>query len=200
MSGGEKDGPTVVSRTGPKRSDSARLAVLNAADDLLAEKGFAGVTVEGVANRAGVAKQTVYRWWKSKVDILFDTLVDDADTGLAWPTDDEDPPVLLRRQLGRINAFLTQPAGQVLRALLGHAQLDEAAATHFAQRFGAPQRERDLAGMAELLGRPRTDPKVALAVTVALGPMYHRLLAGDDPLTESELDELATMVWSLASV
>ncbi|ADD43028.1 TetR/AcrR family transcriptional regulator [Stackebrandtia nassauensis] len=195
MSGGEKDGPTVVSRTGPKRSDSARLAVLHAADDLLAEKGFSGVTIEGIATRAGVAKQTVYRWWKSKVDILIDTLVDDADTNLAWPPEDEDPPVVrLRHHLGRVNAFLTQPAGQVLRALLGHAQLDPAAAAHFAQRFGDPQRERDQAGMATILDLPRTHPKVAFAVSVALGPLYHRLLTGQAPLDESELDELTTMV------
>lgn len=52
--------------------------VLHAADDLLVERGFGGVTIEGIAARAGVAKQTIYRWWSSKVDILLDTLIDDA--------------------------------------------------------------------------------------------------------------------------
>ena len=64
-----------------RRDENARLAVLHAADDLLVERGFAGVTIEGIAGRAGVAKQTIYRWWTSKVDVLLDTLVEDAGFG-----------------------------------------------------------------------------------------------------------------------
>ena len=41
------------------RSELARQAVLEATDGLLVEKGFAGVTIEGIAARAGVAKQTI---------------------------------------------------------------------------------------------------------------------------------------------
>src|SRR5579875_2843318 len=68
-----------------RRNEQARLAVLHAADDLLAERGFAGVTIEGIAARAGVAKQTIYRWWPSKVDVLLDTLIDDSQKILAVP-------------------------------------------------------------------------------------------------------------------
>jgi AcrR family transcriptional regulator len=52
-------------------------AVLEAADDLLAEKGFAAVTMEGIAARAGVAKQTIYRWWATKTDVLLEALLQD---------------------------------------------------------------------------------------------------------------------------
>jgi AcrR family transcriptional regulator len=67
------------------RSEAARIAVLEAADDLLAERGLAWVTIEGIAARAQVAKQTIYRWWNSKTDILFDALVDDADEHFTTP-------------------------------------------------------------------------------------------------------------------
>src|ERR1700741_5576172 len=69
-----------------RRNEDARLAVLHAADDLLVERGFGGVTVEGIAARAGVAKQTIYRWWPSKVDILLATFIEDADRQLPVPT------------------------------------------------------------------------------------------------------------------
>src|ERR1700734_4445669 len=68
-----------------RRDENARLAVLHAADDLLVERGFGGVTIEGIAARAGVAKQTIYRWWASKVDILLDTLIEEASHALAIP-------------------------------------------------------------------------------------------------------------------
>jgi len=43
------------------RSEAARIAILEAADDLLVERGYAGVTIEGIAARAGVAKQEIGR-------------------------------------------------------------------------------------------------------------------------------------------
>ncbi len=68
-----------------RRNEQARIAVLHAADDLLAERGFAGLTIEGIAARAGVAKQTIYRWWPSKVEVLLGTLIEDSQESLALP-------------------------------------------------------------------------------------------------------------------
>lgn len=51
--------------------------MLQAAADLCREQGFENVTVEGIAAKAHVSKQTVYRWWKSKADILFEALISD---------------------------------------------------------------------------------------------------------------------------
>src|SRR3984885_189259 len=93
---------------------TARLAVLHAADDLLVERGFGGVTVEGIAARAGVAKQTIYRWWPSKVDILLDTLIEDASRQLAIP-DAGSAVESARRYLRSLARFVTkEPAGKVL--------------------------------------------------------------------------------------
>src|SRR5262249_31881623 len=84
------DGPRTKGRAPGRRSDRARVAVLNAADDLLVERGYAGVTIEGIAARAGVAKQTIYRWWPSKFEILMDTFLEDA----AGPPDIPPTPTL----------------------------------------------------------------------------------------------------------
>src|ERR1700691_5841278 len=79
------DGPRAKGRAPHRRSDRARVAVLHAADDLLVERGYAGVTIEGIAARAGVAKQTIYRWWPSKFEILMDTFLEDAGSQLKIP-------------------------------------------------------------------------------------------------------------------
>ena len=63
--------------------------MLEAADGLLVERGFAGVTIEGIAAAAGVAKQTIYRWWTSKTGILLDALLQDAAEHLT-PADHGD--------------------------------------------------------------------------------------------------------------
>ncbi|RKQ89209.1 TetR family transcriptional regulator [Mycolicibacterium mucogenicum 261Sha1.1M5] len=69
------------SRSGPVRSEAARQAILIAAVELLIERGYDSLTIEGIAACAGVGKQTIYRWWKSKSAILAECLLE----GLVFP-------------------------------------------------------------------------------------------------------------------
>ena len=69
------------SRSGPIRSEVARQAILAAAVELLVERGYDNLTIEGIAARAGVGKQTIYRWWKAKSAILAECLLE----GLVFP-------------------------------------------------------------------------------------------------------------------
>ncbi|GAA2275517.1 hypothetical protein GCM10010149_17880 [Nonomuraea roseoviolacea subsp. roseoviolacea] len=194
----------VVSRTGPKRSESIRRAVLHAADDLLVERGFSGVTMEGIAARAGVAKQTIYRWWKSKVDILLDTLADDAEKSLTWPPgpSSASPEEELTDRLGRVAAFLQEPAGQVLLALIGHAQLDPETAAKLRDGFLREQRERDLAGLGALLarhtGRPVDERLTGRLLDAALGPLFHQALVLGRPADPATLAVTARLVLDAA--
>ncbi|HUA28344.1 MAG TPA: TetR/AcrR family transcriptional regulator [Streptosporangiaceae bacterium] len=160
------------------RSEEARTAILEAADDLLAERGFAGVTIEGIAARAGVAKQTIYRWWNSKADILFEALATDAGEHFT-PADHGDLGSDLRDHLRQIAVFLTETdAGAVCRALAAQAQLDAAVADRFEAEFLAPQRDRDRAPFLRARRRgelaPGTD--IDLAIDQLVGPIYYRVL------------------------
>ena len=165
----------------PHRHDeNARLAVLHAADDLLVERGFGGVTVEGIAARAGVAKQTIYRWWPSKVDILLDTLIDDASSQLAVP--DTGPAVdAARRYLRSLARFLTrEPAGKVLLALIGEAQHDAEMARAFHQRYLDPRRRSELAMLQRGItsGEFSADFDIDAALDALCGPILYRALIG----------------------
>ena len=163
-----------------RRDENARLAVLHAADDLLVERGFGGVTVEGIAARAGVAKQTIYRWWPSKVDILLDTLIDDAGSQLSLP-EKGSAVEGARRYLRALARFLTiEPAGQVLLALIGEAQHDPEMAAVFHQRYLDPQRqrEREMLERGIAAGELPADLDVDAALDALLGPVLYRALTG----------------------
>lgn len=110
-------------RAGPRRSEQARLAVLTAAADLLAEHGYENLTIEAIARRAAVGKQTIYRWWPSRGAILAEALLEGfvfrqelavADTG--------DLRRDLAEWVGRVHAILAADAGRVLfRSLIAAA-------------------------------------------------------------------------------
>ena len=160
------------------RSEEARLAVLEAADDLLVERGFAGVTIEGIAARAGVAKQTIYRWWASKTDILFDALTVDA-AEFFTPADHGDLGRDLQDQLGQLATFLSRTdAGAVFRALAGQAQHDPAVAARFESEVMARQRDRDRAPFlrARRRGELPEATDIDLAIDRLVGPIYYRVL------------------------
>ncbi|KOU57532.1 TetR family transcriptional regulator [Streptomyces sp. MMG1533] len=59
-----------------RRSEKSRRAIYDAAITLVAEIGYPRTTIEGIAARAGVGKQTIYRWWSSKADVLLEAFLD----------------------------------------------------------------------------------------------------------------------------
>ncbi|MER5773779.1 TetR/AcrR family transcriptional regulator [Streptomyces sp. NPDC002039] len=170
---------------GRPRSESARIAVLHAVDDMLVEQGYAAMTMKGIAERAGVGRQTVYRWWSTKAEILLEASTSDAAHELdvepqARPVDD------LLAFLEALTTFLTtSPAGLAYRALLGEAQHDTAV--------------RDLVRAADLVGtatsavlarvRPYAPamPPSPLAAAQLAGPVVAVILETGNPLTPAAL-------------
>lgn len=113
-------------RRGRPRSESARLAVLEATRDLVAEAGYDAMTIESIAARAGVGRQTIYRWWSAKSAIVADAVlaghirlpeVNIAATG-SLAAD-------LKTWIDDMSAVLQDPAGrQLVRALVVAASED----------------------------------------------------------------------------
>jgi AcrR family transcriptional regulator len=175
------------------RSEQARVAVLQAADDLLVENGFARLTVEGIAQRAGVAKQTIYRWWPSKTDILLEALSVDMQEEPA-PADTGELAADLRLHLSALACFLTESdAGAVLRALLAEAQHDPRLAARLREEHSAHQRARDRVPLERAAARGELPPGTDLDALAdrLVGPIYYRVLVTGEEITESFLDELA---------
>lgn len=166
------------------RSEAAREAILRAADGLLVEKGFAGVTVEGIAQAAGVAKQTVYRWWGSKTDVLMEAFLEDAVADLE-PPDTGSLEADLRAHLGDTARFLTgDDAGAVYRALVGQAQHDSEFARTFRARYLRDQQVRDQKPFVRAIARgdlpPETD--VASLAERLIGPIHYRVIVTGEPV------------------
>ncbi|WP_433723237.1 TetR/AcrR family transcriptional regulator [Nocardia sp. CA-129566] len=184
MAKGSDVDDSVAPRTGGRiRSRSARDAVLRAAAELLEEQGFGKVTIEGVAARSGVAKSTIYRWWKSKATLVMDAQgaavtarMPDPDTGSA----ERDLTVFLEALYGVVNYPLRVEA---LRGLMAQAQLDP----DFAEPFRAwVQTRRDVVvrilNRGVMRGELAADLDVEYATDLIFGPFWYRLLVAHAPL------------------
>jgi AcrR family transcriptional regulator len=179
-------------RPGRKRSENSRLAILAAALDLVGEVGYAGLTIEGIAARSGSGKQTIYRWWSSKADVLLDALATKAE--LHVPVSDEGS------YAADLRAFLAasfalgrkQPVVDVLRALMAEAQIN----AEFGERFRTAflQRRRDALGV--ILGRARArgdlppDLPPGTVSDIVFGTLWYRVLATGQPLDDQLIEDL----------
>lgn len=165
-------------RKGRPRSEQAREAVLHAVDDLLLEQGYAAMTMKGIAERAGISRQTVYRWWTTKAEILFEASAIDAAEELVVPLTGVplDDLTIYIRTLG---AFLAHsPAGTVYRALVGEAQHDKAVALLLASRnVLGDSAWKVISQVARLPERADRDGLVAQLV----GPPFFWILSGQIP-------------------
>ncbi|MCS0498524.1 TetR/AcrR family transcriptional regulator [Protaetiibacter mangrovi] len=128
-------------RQGPARSEAARMAILEATARLFAERGFDGLTMEGVAAEAGVGKQTIYRWWSSRSALVAEGLAE----GLImpeWfvPADSGDLRADLTLWLQNVVDFIGRPGNDaLLRSLVAASAQDASVAVGFSERLGVLQ-------------------------------------------------------------
>ncbi|MEU4251185.1 TetR/AcrR family transcriptional regulator [Amycolatopsis sp. NPDC026612] len=187
---------TDQSRPGRKRSEQSRLAILAATLELVAEAGYGALTIEGIAARSGVGKQTIYRWWPSKADVLLDALATKADLQIPLPDTGSFRTDLARFLAGTFELGGKSPVADTLRALMAQAQIDPDFGNRFREDFLF--RRRDALG--ELVGRARERGELpaglppGTVIDVVFGTLWYRLLATREPVDGRLADELVTLL------
>jgi AcrR family transcriptional regulator len=184
----------VTERPGRPRSEDSRLAILAAALELVGEVGYAGLTIEGIAARSGTGKQTVYRWWPSKADVLLDTLATKAELHVPVPDLGSYPRDLKAFLTATFRLGRDRRIVEALRALMAHAQIDH----EFGDRFRDGFLYRRRAALTVIVDRARERgelPPATAPATVAdivFGVIWYRILATRKPLGRKLIDELVT--------
>jgi AcrR family transcriptional regulator len=170
-----------------RRSETSRQAILDAALDISRDEGYARLTVEGIAARAGVGKQTIYRWWPSKAAVLLEALDHQAATDAASFPDTDD---LLDDLCTMVTIVARLQARETFRphltALLGESQHDPELRTALLERFIRPRRAPILARLrrGQEAGQLPAAVDVEAVLEMIFGALYHRLLLGTGPLDD----------------
>jgi AcrR family transcriptional regulator len=180
-------GRNATSERGRRRSERSHRAIIAATQELLAERGHRELTIEGVAARAGVGKQTIYRWWPSKAALVLEAYLTAADA-VAAPAPGDSTFDDVRALVRWLVAVLAEPAGgRVVAGLVADVQHDSDLAEGF-RRTVVPARRRAMLAALErgrVRGEVRADADLELAVDELHGAVFYRLLLSGEPLDDA---------------
>jgi AcrR family transcriptional regulator len=183
---------------GRPRSAKAQQAILAAAIELLLEQGLHAMSMDDVAERAGVSKATIYRWWASKELLALDALA--TEWAAPTPSSERDTGSLRGDLLARFRPWLRQlnrkPFGRVIAGLVAEAQTDPEFAKLYREHFVQPRRDATRPLLLRAIDRGEIPADTNLEVTLDLlyGPIYHRLLHGHAPLNDRFVQQVIDAV------
>jgi AcrR family transcriptional regulator len=175
----------------PSRDSVIRAAILR----LLADVGYGALTMDAVASEAGVGKATIYRRWRTKQDLVVDT-ISDLNRAEATPPDTGSLEGDLRLMLRSLVSVITGPTGAATLSLLSTVPHQPALAEAFRDGPLAVWRHafEQIWARAEERGevRPGVAGSVPAETTSAL--LVQRWLLTGEPVDEAYADEVLETV------
>ncbi|MFJ8977250.1 TetR/AcrR family transcriptional regulator [Streptomyces sp. NPDC102282] len=178
--------------TDPRRGAGRTETIMRTTLELGKEIGYAKLSIEAVAARAGAGKHTIYRRWPSKGALLLDSLLSLHEPSLDYP-DTGDIVADLREQIhAAVDLLGNPPFGPLFQALVGEAQADPKVASALNERFISPQADKTVARLEAARDQGQLSPAfdLGLAMAILSGPLYFQFLITQEPLTHEYVDRV----------
>ncbi|MBD0863112.1 TetR/AcrR family transcriptional regulator [Gordonia sp. zg691] len=179
-----------------RRKERSRQAILGAARALVAEEPYDKVTVEAIAARAGVGKQTIYRRWPSKSAVVLAAVLALSEHGdgqsISLP-DSGDLEADLKTVMRATVAEFADPAfDRLIRAVNAEIVNDADLAAEYHEKLAGPLEEAKRARLrsAQRAGQLDSAADLDLALAVLYAPLFQRWLHRAGPLTDDYADAL----------
>ncbi|MCT9089931.1 TetR/AcrR family transcriptional regulator [Streptomyces sp. ASQP_92] len=179
-----------------RRKERSRQAILAATRALVAEEPYEKVTVEAIAARAGVGKQTIYRRWPSKSAVVFAALLalsEDADGESITLPDTGDVEADLKLVMrASVEEFADPSFDRLIRALTAEVATDAALADEYREKLAKPLDKAKKARLrsAQRAGQLDAEADLDLVLEVLYAPLFQRWLHRSGPLTAAYADSL----------
>lgn len=176
--------PSPPSRAGRPRDPAIQRQILDAAEGMVREQGCAAITIEGVAARAGVSKQSVYRRWSSRGDLLVELYLGTAEGEPAAWEGQGFRAVFTDYVRWSVRRLFDPARADILRGLAMEAQADPAIRAVLMARIVEPR----LAGGRRILrdaiaaGELRQDLDIEMALDFVFGAVWFGLLITGTPI------------------
>jgi AcrR family transcriptional regulator len=182
-------------RPGRPRSTAADEAILDAAIDAFIECGWDGLTIEGVAARAGVGKTTIYRRYDSRLDLLLAAARrlsqekrETPDTGSLRG----DLVALVESFLGMLTA---SRSGRAIPVMVAATARNPELATAYTE-FIAERRAESAVPIERAIrrGELALDVDDALVLDLLVAPVFYRAFVSREPVDDAFVATLVDTV------
>jgi AcrR family transcriptional regulator len=175
----------------PSRDGVIRAAILR----LLADVGYGALTMDAVASEAGVGKATIYRRWRTKQDLVVDT-ISDLNRAEATPPDTGSVESDLREMMHQMVALISGPTGAATLSLLSTMPHQPALAEAFRNGPLAVWRQSydDIWERAEQRGEVRAGLSRSIVAESTSALLVQRWLLTGEPVDEAYADEVLETV------
>lgn len=182
---------------GRPRSEEARRAILAAALRMCQRDGYQQVTIKALADEAGVGRQTVYRWWPDKADVVMEALIDLREREL--PLRFQETGDTLRdveHVLATTFELTHELTGKALIGLMADAQSDPQLSRRLQDTVIGPRREAllDILRRGVEAGHLKERVRLLLVVDFAFGTMWYRMLSRHAPVNAELAREIVKAV------
>ena len=184
---------SLAPRRGRPRDPAIDRAILESARSVLARKGFTGTSMEAIARTAGVGKDTLYRRWKSKEQLVQHLLSVLAAENVPIPAEDDpkDALFVFLQDIVRLNQ--QSDFGAIVAGIVGESARSPKLAAAFRQFWSE---RRSIAGdiVRRIVDPATSDQEISLILDHLLGPIYYRVLLTGGSIDDTYLRDLIVAV------
>jgi len=182
-------------KAGRPRNEGVRTRIIAAALAMLEEGGYAKVTCDRIAQRAGCGKATIYRWWPNKAAVVINAFVEVVSPELP----NEKLDCLRDYVSGHMHRFtkvLTGRNGRILAAVIAAAQYDEEVAEAFLDHWLRPRRAVSLRILGEYQaeGQLPADYDLETVLDAMYGPLHFVLMLRHEKLSLAYAEGLSRVI------
>ena len=187
--------PSSTTTRGRPRDPRTRAAILAAARALLERGGLTAVTIEAIAQKAGVSRPTIYRYWPNAPAVAMAAFLDVTGAPEA-ARNTRSPYAALRAQLHAVADAFAAPTGRSVAAMVAAAQSETELAKAVRNEFIARNRDATRLLLERCIEERLTAPPadMELVLDLVFGPLFYRLLMGHAPITRGFVDRLLDTV------
>jgi AcrR family transcriptional regulator len=180
--------------TGRPRDESIRKRILETAIEMLVQLGYKNTTMKDIAIQANVSKQTLYRWWNNRAELLMESFVYYAEENVSFP-ESENGEHDLESFLTNTFQLSNEVTKVLLKTLLGESITDPEFSKVFFEQFISKRQSF----LAERISRMKqfkssSDERIHTLVDIIFGIMWYRLIFGHRPLDSELIKELTQII------
>ncbi|BFT73994.1 TetR/AcrR family transcriptional regulator [Paenibacillus sp. P36] len=186
-----------MAQKGRPRDVKLQHVILTVAYELLLEGGFEEVTIDKIAEKAGVSKATIYKWWPNKAAVVAEGFFEAAASRLPVP---DTGSVLkeITQHAVNLSLFMESKEGRVISELIGQGQMDSALIQVFREYYVKPRRSESAMILRRGIDRDELGKELDVESSIDLiyGPLFYRLLVSGEPLTEDTVKRMIYTVFN----